>query len=95
MRRSKPLTECEQMSGETIAYLMFDGDGIPGIVDPNSTGGIRLEGWMDAKRGKARNENPYSSWCPTSLAEKHWFEGWDARTHHPIHNSTAHNSTEK
>lgn len=58
--------------------IMMMPDGMPGFVDPNSTLGLRMEGWCGAALGKAREANPYSKSHPRSLAETHWFEGWDA-----------------
>jgi hypothetical protein len=49
------------------------------LVDPNSTTGLRYEGFCARQRGKARNENPYSTpRFKGCLAEGHWWEGWDA-----------------
>ena len=48
-----------------------------GLIDPNSTTGLRYEGYCDHRAGKARDANPYTSWCLGSLAEKYWWEGWD------------------
>lgn len=46
------------------------------LVDPNSTLGLRMEGASARGAGKDASANPYSSWCPGSLAEEHWWEGW-------------------
>lgn len=58
--------------------IAFDGHGLPFMVDPNSTLGLRLEGWSDAARKKPRDANPFCKSHPGSPAQQYWFEGWDA-----------------
>ena len=52
-------------------------NGFPVLIDPNSKAGLTLEGARARARGKSRDTNPYTESHPGSLAEDHWFEGWD------------------
>lgn len=52
-------------------------EGVPFIVDPNSTTGLLFEGWTAFVNKFERASNPYVKSHPGSLAEIHWFEGWD------------------
>jgi len=69
--------------------IVISRDGIPVMVDPNSAFGLRAEGGLAHKRGVLRDQNPYSNSHPTSLAEKHWFEGWDLYTKYAAQTATA------
>lgn len=60
--------------------LMIAPDGMPAMVDPNSTFGLRAEGGLSHQRGVAREDNPYTKSHPSSDAEQNWFEGWDLYT---------------